>query len=130
MSTPPIDWTFGPAPSADEPPPNSAPRRPRASPMAARRLSRRTWLLLGAVGVLAVALTVTLPLLESARARRAVEQVVAAQEAARLAADWDALGATYVQDPLGWGGIHAARQRNGWLPTPLSLPGLRADGRP
>src|SRR5258706_16203301 len=106
MPNPQIDWTFGPAPAADDAPAaDSAPRRPRASPSAARRLSRRTWLLLGAVGVLAVALTVALPLVENARARRAVEQGVAAPGAARRAADWDALGAGYAADPLGWGNI-------------------------
>jgi WD40-like Beta Propeller Repeat len=130
MSSPDLDWTFGPAPSADDPPPNSVPRRSRPSPGAAQRLSRRTWLLLGAVGVLAVTLTLALPLIETARARRAVAQVVAAQEAARLAADWSTLGASYAADPLGWGVIHLQRLRNGWLPTPLSLPGLRADGQP
>jgi len=130
MPTPDLDWTFGPAPSAYEPPPANAPRRPRPSLAAANRLSRRTWLLLGAVGVLAVALTASFPLIETARARRAVEQVVAAQEAARLAADWTTLAGSFAQDPLGWGTIHLARLQRGWLPTPISLPGLRADGQP
>src|SRR5258708_30993883 len=130
MSTPPIDWTFGPAPSADAPPPKTAPRRPRASPAAARRLWRRTWLLLGAVGVVAVAVTLALPLIETARARQAVEQVVAGQEAARLAADWNTLGATFAADPLGWGGIHLQRLRKCWLPPPVIRPGFPHNRRP
>src|SRR5579859_1948796 len=130
MPSPELDWTFGPAPSADDPLPASAPRRPRASPGAAQRLSRRTWLLLGAVGVVGVVLTAALPLIETARARREVEQVVAAQEADRLAGNWDALAASFAQDSLGWGVIHAQRLRKGWLPTPVNLPGLRSDGLP
>ena len=128
MPAPDLDWTFGPAPAADEPPPNPAPHGKLPSPGAARRLSRRTWLLLGALGVLAVALTAVLPLIATARDRRAVEQVVAAQEADRLAADWDALQVTFADDPPGWGAIHVERMRNGWLPTPAHLPGLRSDG--
>jgi hypothetical protein len=131
MSTPDLDWTFGPAPAADdEPPPNTAPRRPRPNSRAALRLSRRTWLLLGAVAVLALGLTVALPLIQNARSRQAVEQVVAKQEAARLAGDWDALSATYAADNVGWAITRVLRLRNGWLPTPISLPGLHADGRP
>ena len=70
MSTPELDWTFGPAPAADdEPAPNTAPRRPRSNPRAALRLSRRTWLLVGAVALLALGLTVALPLTQNARNR-------------------------------------------------------------
>lgn len=130
MSTPDLDWTFGPAPAADEPPPKAAPRRPRPSPAAAQRLSRRTWLLLGAVAVLALALALALPRLEAARTRQAVEQVVARQETARLAGDWDTLSATFAPDPLGWAVTHEARLRLGRLPTPISLPGLRSAGQP
>ena len=130
MPAPDLDWTFGPAPAADEPPPPPAPHRKLPSPGAARRLSRRTWLLLGAVAVLAVALIVALPLTENARIRQAVEQAVAAQEADRLAGNWADLNATFADDPHGWGVIHAQRLQKGWLPTPISLPGLRSDGRP
>jgi type II secretory pathway pseudopilin PulG len=131
MSAPQVDWTFGPAPSADEPPPPApVARPPRPGPAAALRLSRRTWLLLGALVVLAVALTVALPALQNARDRQAVEQLVARQEQARLAGDWVELRATYAPDGLGWAASRLTRMQNGWLPTPLSLPGLRSDGQP
>ena len=131
MAHPDLDWTFGPAPSANDPAPNTPPRRPpQPNPAAALRLSRRTWLLLGAMTLAALALTIALPRFEEARAQRAVEQVVAAQEAARLAGDWEALTATYAVDEAGWGLTHLLRLRNGWLPTPIRLPGLRSDDQP
>ncbi len=131
MVNPDLDWTFGPAPAADDPAPNTPPRRPaRPNPAAALRLSRRTWLLLGAVTVAALAILLLLPRYELARTQQAVEQVVAAQEAARLAGDWDTLGATFAQDGAGWGAVHLQRLRNGWLPTPIRLPGLRSDEQP
>jgi hypothetical protein len=130
MSTPRLDWTFGPAPGADENLPSAAPRRPGPSSRAAVRLSRRMWLVLGALAALALALTVALPAVENARTRQAVEQVVARQEQARLAADWESLRASYAADSLGWAVTRVLRLRNGWLPTPISLPGLRSDGKP
>ena len=131
MSTPDLDWTFAPAPWDDEPTPSGAPRRPRfPGPRAAWRLSRRTWLLLAALAALAVALTVAVPKVQNSRDRQAVEQVVARQEQARLAGDWFALRATYANDSVGWAQSRVLRMQNGWLPTPISLPGLRPDGRP
>ena len=131
MANPDLDWTFDPAPDADDPPPNMLPRRPaRPNPAAALKLSRRTWLLLGAVTLAALAIIVLLPRFELARTQNAVAQVVAAQEAARLAGQWAALSDTFAQDGAGWGAIHQQRLRNGWLPTPIRLPGLRSDGLP
>src|SRR5258706_12965450 len=128
MANPDLDWTFGPAPSADDPAPNTPPRRPGwAAKAAALQLSRRTWLLLGSVAVAALALVIGLPRYELARTQSAVTRVVAAQEAERLAGNWEVLGGTFAPDSGGWGVIHAQRLRNGWLPTPIRLPGLRPD---
>jgi hypothetical protein len=121
-----LDWTISDAPAHDEAPdrpPAPAPR-PRLTAHL-RRVSRRAWLLLGAVVVLVVGLTAALPFVETLRQRQAVQQVVALQEQARLAGNWDTLRSSFADDQGRWAGEQIAMQQGGGFIFPLNLPGVR-----
>jgi hypothetical protein len=120
-----LDWTISDAPAADAvspvDPPASTPRPPAYS----LRLSRRARLLLGTVVVLVVGVTLALPFIEVQRQRRAVEQVVAQQEQARLAGDWTALSESYAGYTASWSIDQISMPQDGGVVLPLNLPGLR-----
>ena len=117
-----LDWTITAAPASDEPPP--APPSSSPAPQLRRPLARRVWFLLGVLPVLALVFTVVYARVERQRIQREVETVIAQQDQALLAGDWQTLRGFYADDPLNWGNAQIRQLRSGRFAAPISLPGL------
>lgn len=123
-----VDWTMSDAPPAGEAPTDAPlPGLPARRPTPPRRpLSRRTWLVVGALPVLALLFTAVYARLENQRLQSAVEAVVGRQEQARLDGNWTRLRATFADAGLGWAvqRVTLLRSGTGGVPMPINLPGF------
>jgi hypothetical protein len=112
--------------------PPAAQPQPAGRRLAWRRLSasRRGWLLLGVIVASAATAVFAFPRLEVYRARLAVQAVIAQQEQAILAGDWETLRGLYAANADTWAHQHIQRfQRHAAaaaLPVPWAVPEAQA----